>query len=120
MKTLATDRRSLPMDDRPQFSHLGQGQPFRNLQGHLLQQLGQWIVQGGVMPGQALPTEPEIAAQFSVSKTVVREAIRGLAAKGMVQARTRLGTGVLPREHWHVLDPDVLSWQLDAPPDPEF
>jgi DNA-binding FadR family transcriptional regulator len=108
------------MDDQPQFSHLGQGQPFRNLQGHLLQQLGRWIVQGGVAPGQALPTEPEIGAQFNVSKTVVREAIRGLAAKGMVQARTRLGTRVLPREHWHVLDPDVLSWQLDAPPDPEF
>ena len=107
------------MDDRPQFTHLGQ-EPFRNLQERLLQQLGQWIVQGGVAPGQALPTEPEIATQFNVSKTVVREAIRGLAAKGMVQARARIGTRVLPRDHWHVLDPDVLSWQLDAPIDPDF
>lgn len=108
------------MDDNQQFRHLGQGKPFRNLQGHVLQQLGQWIVKGGVAPGQALPTEPEIAAQFDVSKTVVREAIRGLAAKGMVQARTRLGTRVLPRDEWHILDPDVLTWQLDVTPDQQF
>lgn len=108
------------MDERPDFNHLGQGQPFLNLQAHLLQQLGRWIVRGGVAPGQALPTEPEIAAQFQVSKTVVREAIRGLAAKGMIQARTRLGTRVRPRDDWHILDPDVLTWQLDAEPDQQF
>lgn len=108
------------MNEQPPFNHLTQGPPFLNLQGHLLQQLGQWIVAGGVAPGEALPTEPEIAAQFGVSKTVVREAIRGLAAKGMVKARTRLGTRVQPRGDWHMLDPDVLTWQLGAPPDQEF
>jgi GntR family transcriptional regulator, galactonate operon transcriptional repressor len=108
------------MDERHEFHQLAQGPPFRNLQGHLLQQLGQWIVSGGVAPGEALPTEPEIAAEFQVSKTVVREAIRGLAAKGMVQARTRLGTRVRPREDWHVMDPDLLTWQLGAEPDQDF
>ncbi len=108
------------MDERHDFNQLAQGPPFRNLQGHLLQQLGQWIVSGGVAPGEALPTEPEIAAQFGVSKTVVREAIRGLAAKGMVQARTRLGTRVRPKEDWHVLDPDLLGWQLGTEPDQDF
>jgi GntR family galactonate operon transcriptional repressor len=108
------------MDDSHEFHQLAQGPPFRNLQGHLLQQLGQWIVSGGVAPGEALPIEPEIAAQFHVSKTVVREAIRGLAAKGMVQTRTRLGTRVRPRDDWHVLDPDVLTWQLGSEPDQDF
>jgi GntR family transcriptional regulator, galactonate operon transcriptional repressor len=91
--------------------------PLRNLQGHVLHEIGRMVVGGEIAPGETLPIEPELAQMFGVSKTVIREAVRGLAAKGLVYVRPRLGTRVLPRDQWHMLDPDVLAWQLDSPHD---
>lgn len=94
----------------------GRRQP-RNLQEAVLHDLGRAVVAGEIPPGGSLPTEQELAVDFGVSKTVIREAMKGLAAKGLVLVRPKIGTRVLPRESWQVLDPDVLAWQLDAPPD---
>jgi DNA-binding FadR family transcriptional regulator len=57
-----------------------------------------------------LPREAELAAQFFVSRQAVREGLKVLAAKGLVYSRRRVGTAVLPRSSWNLLDPDVLAW----------
>jgi DNA-binding FadR family transcriptional regulator len=80
----------------------------------VLDDLGARLVAGWVAPGAALPPEPELAVELQVSRTVIREALRVLAAKGLVDARPMLGTRVRPRDEWHLLDPDVLAWRIAA------
>src|ERR1700742_1476809 len=70
------------------------------------------IVSGRFRPGDAIPIEPELCAKFSVSRSVVREAIKTLSAKGIVAARPKTGTRVEPQEHWSLLDPQVVTWRL--------
>ena len=86
----------------------------RGLHGSLVEHLGQRIVSGEPVPGEALPQEPRLASEYDVSRTVVREALRVLAAKGLVDARPMRGTRVRPRADWRLLDPDLLRWSMDA------
>nr|WP_246550217.1 FCD domain-containing protein [Bradyrhizobium liaoningense] len=72
--------------------------------------LGREIAQDLIPVGTTLPPEPELEARFGVGRGVVREAIKTLAAKGLVSVRPRHGTQVLPRHEWSLLDRDVLSW----------
>lgn len=65
---------------------------------------------GEIQPGEQLPKP----AQVRASRGVFREAIKVLAAKGLVVARTKTGTRVRPPEHWNLLDPDVLSWRQEG------
>jgi len=90
-----------------------QGYPGRGLHGSLVETLGRRIVHGWVAPGEPLPTEPLLAAEYDVSRTAVREALRVLAAKGLVEARPMRGTRVRPRRDWLLLDPDLLRWSVD-------
>lgn len=78
--------------------------------------LGRQILSGKLRPGQPLP----IPAGVRASRTALREAIKVLTAKGLVEARPRLGTRVRPRDAWQLLDPDVLAWQHDGPARLEF
>lgn len=80
----------------------------RGLLGRIVQDLGLRILDGTYAPGAILPTEPELMTELDVSRTVVREAIKILAGKGLVESRTRAGTQVLPREEWNLLDPTIL------------
>jgi DNA-binding FadR family transcriptional regulator len=82
--------------------------------------IGRRIVSGQYRPGDTLPTEPRIQAEFGVSRTAVREAIRLLSAKGLTASRPKIGTRVRPTVDWNMLDPDVLRWQLDQSPSEEF
>jgi DNA-binding FadR family transcriptional regulator len=82
--------------------------------------LGRRIVSGHYKPGETLPTEPRIQAEFGVSRTAVREAIRLLAAKGLTVSRPKIGTRVRPTVDWNTLDRDVLRWQVDQNPSEEF
>jgi DNA-binding FadR family transcriptional regulator len=82
--------------------------------------IGRRIVSGQYRPGDTLPTEPRIQAEFGVSRTAVREAIRLLSAKGLTASRPKIGTRVRPVVDWNMLDPDVLRWQLDQNPSEEF
>jgi DNA-binding FadR family transcriptional regulator len=59
-----------------------------------------------------LPNEDDLAVELGVSRTVVREAIKVLQAKGLVEVRPRTGTRVRPRRTWHLLDADVVAWQF--------
>ncbi|NAZ37846.1 FadR/GntR family transcriptional regulator [Rubellimicrobium sp. CFH 75288] len=81
------------------------GQP-----GRIAGELGQEILAGTLRPGHQLPPEPALLARMGVSRTTLREAIKILAAKGMVSARPRVGTIVRPSADWSLLDPEVLDW----------
>lgn len=79
--------------------------------------LGQQIVRGDYRPGESLPNEADLGANLEVSRTVVREALKVLAAKGLVDSRPKTGTRVLDRANWSLIDPDVLSWQVEVAAD---
>jgi DNA-binding FadR family transcriptional regulator len=74
------------------------------------QELGRRIVGGKYLPGDALPSEADLSAELEVSRTVVREALKVLAAKGLIHSRPRVGPMVQPRHAWERLDSDVLAW----------
>lgn len=76
--------------------------------------LGRRIVTGELRPGDLLGDAASLTAGITVSRTVAREAMKVLAAKGLVDPRPKVGTRVLPREYWNLLDPDVLAWSLEA------
>jgi DNA-binding FadR family transcriptional regulator len=82
-------------------------------------EIGVRIVDGQLKPGETLP-DNGFVGEAEVSRTVVREAIKVLAAKGLVESRPKVGTRVRPRRDWNLLDPDVLAWQLEAGPTREF
>ena len=62
----------------------------------------------------------ELAEQFGVSRQAVREALKVLAAKGLVTSRRRAGTFVVPRANWNLLDPDVIAWHPPEKFSPAF
>ena len=72
-----------------------------------------WVVSGRYGPGDLLPNEAEIGSALNVSRTVVREAMRTLVAKGMVSVRRRYGTQVRELDEWSLFDPQVVAWRLE-------
>jgi DNA-binding FadR family transcriptional regulator len=92
----------------------------RNLHSRVLWQLGVAIVGGRYPEGSILPADSELLAEFAVSRTVLREALKTLAAKGMIEARARVGTRILPRRRWNLFDADVLAWHFETRPDLDF
>lgn len=78
----------------------------------LVEMLGSKIVRGDTAADGTLPIEAELAKQYDTSRTVVREAVKMLTAKGLVGSRPRRGTYVEPEHKWNILDPDVLRWIL--------
>lgn len=83
----------------------------RGVHGRLVEVLGRRILGESLPPGAMLPREAELALQQGASRTAIREALKVLSAKGLVETRQKLGTRVRPRRHWNLLDPDVLAWQ---------
>jgi DNA-binding FadR family transcriptional regulator len=84
------------------------------LHRQVLNQLGEQICSGKFMPGDILPAEPVLAEQMQVSRITIRETMKSLSAKGMLQVRRRYGTIVLPRAQWQLFDPDVITWRARA------
>ncbi len=84
----------------------------RNLTHGMLDTLGKAIVTGRYET-RPFPTEAEIAKAYGVSRSVTREAVKMLTAKGLVSARPRQGTVALPPSHWNLFDADVLRWLLE-------
>ncbi len=83
----------------------------RGVHGRLVELLGRRIMGERLRPGSLLPREAELAQQQGASRTAIREALKVLSAKGLVETRRRLGTRVRARADWNLLDPDVLAWQ---------
>lgn len=84
----------------------------RYLTRELVEAIGGMIVRGDAPAGESLPIEAELSKQYDASRTVVREAIKMLTAKGLVGSRPRRGTYVEPESEWNLFDPDVLRWTL--------
>lgn len=78
------------------------------------------IVTGVHAPGSTLPGEIEIAAQHGVSRSVIREALRVLGAKGLIESRPKTGTRVRDRAGWNLLDPELLGWMFEGVPPRHF
>ena len=76
--------------------------------------LGARIVSGEFQPGDSLPIEGELCQAYGVSRSTIREAVKNLAAKRLIEVAPKIGTRVLPFSSWNLLDPDVLSWRLNA------
>lgn len=93
---------------------------IKNVHGNTVDRLGEAIVAGHYGAGASIPPEPLLGAELGVSRTVVREAVKSLIAKGLVTAGPKVGTRVLTQEHWNWFDPDVIAWQSKVGLTPEF
>ena len=91
-----------------------------SLRDKVASRLAKQILSGAYSQGALLPTEAQLGAEFKVSRTALREAVRTLAAKGLVESRQRAGTRVLASEDWNRLDTDVLRWMGEIEPDLDF
>lgn len=91
-----------------------------NLREQVLNEIGKRIIAGELAPGAVLPREDALSEEFGVSRTVIREAIKGLSARGLVESRPKVGTIVKPRDNWQMLDPDVMEWVAESEPDGAF
>ena len=78
--------------------------------------LGVAIVTGDYPPGATIQGEFELADRFGAARNVIREALRMLAAKGLIESRRRTGTRVRGRADWNLLDPEVLEWMFEGAP----
>lgn len=87
------------------------------LHGTIARDLGVLIVSGRYKPGELLNGEIAASDRLHVSRGAYREAVRILAAKGLVESRPKVGTRISRPERWHLLDPDVLSWIFEFEPD---
>ncbi len=82
--------------------------------------LGMELLQGRYPPGGNMPAEPQLIERFQISRTVIREVMKTLAAKGFVVSKTRVGTRVRERVYWNYFDADVLAWRVRLGFDDQF
>lgn len=89
------------------------GEPLKQgLHLRIAEYLGVQIMNGEYAPGTVFPAEAALGTSLGASRTAVREAIKVLAAKGLVEVRRKTGTRVRPAQDWNSLDPDVISWKF--------
>lgn len=81
-------------------------------QNQIARTLGIEILTGVIQPGAILPGETELLTRFRISRTVLREVMKTLAAKGFIVSKARVGTRVQTAAHWNFFDPDVISWKM--------
>lgn len=86
----------------------------------MVDELGRSIVAGTYPVGTILPGDIELAQRFKVSRTVLRETMKTLAAKGMIVAKARVGTRVTEKSQWNMFDSEVIAWHFDDDVTEEF
>lgn len=96
------------------------GAGARSSHWQVVNALGKAIIAGEFPIGATLPGDAELVARFGVSRTVLREAMKTLAAKGLVVPRARIGTRVTPRSQWNLFDGDILTWHFAVGVDEHF
>jgi DNA-binding FadR family transcriptional regulator len=93
---------------------------IKNVHGNTVDFIGEAIVAGRYAAGATLPSEAVLGEELGVSRTVVRESVKSLIAKGLVTTGPKVGTRVQASENWNWFDPDVTVWQVRAGLSPEF
>jgi GntR family galactonate operon transcriptional repressor len=88
----------------------------RSLFAHVVEELGTRIMRGDLQPDLPFPKEADLGLEFGASRSVIREAVKSLAAKGLVESRTGTGIRVLAPIHWNLLDAQVLGWRYRVLP----
>src|SRR5579883_2692108 len=83
-------------------------------------EIGLRILRNDFKPGDILANEPDLSLQLHISRSALREALKVLGAKGLIEARPKTGTRVRPRAEWNLLDPEVISWQHEVGFDTSF
>jgi DNA-binding FadR family transcriptional regulator len=86
----------------------------------LVRTLGRDIVRGAYAADEAFPIEQTLSETHGMSRSVIREVVKILAAKGLIVSRTKIGIRVRPRSEWNWLDPDVLDWLAATDLSPAF
>lgn len=94
--------------------------PKRNLFAHVVENLGKRIVTGELNPSVPFPKEADLGREFGASRSVIREAVKALAARGMIESQTKTGIRVLEAMHWNLLDAEVLNWRYSTMPQAQF
>ncbi len=79
----------------------------------LTQLFGKKIAQGDFAPGSALPSEADLCTHFGASRNIIREVVKVLSTKKLIDAQRNRGLFVMPIERWNYLDADVLEWVLE-------
>jgi DNA-binding FadR family transcriptional regulator len=92
----------------------------RNFHSFVIGELGTGIVSGRFPVGSILPNDAAMMDTYNVSRTVLREALKTLEAKGLVEARPKVGTRISPRSRWNMFDIEVLSWHFETKSDRSF
>ncbi|GAB1620348.1 FCD domain-containing protein [Agarivorans sp. B2Z047] len=82
----------------------------RSLHLQVAREIAKSILSGALPQDSIIPSEMELCEQFGVSRTALREAIKHLSSKGLLESRPKIGTRVKSREHWNMLDSQLLSW----------
>ena len=108
------------LDTGPLVTSFKNTMPQGRLHGALAHRLGVDILSGVYAPGETLPNEIDSSHTLEISRSAYREAIRILAAKGMVESRPKTGTRVTERVRWNILDPEVLRWMFETEPSESF
>ncbi|MDR3412053.1 MAG: FadR/GntR family transcriptional regulator [Formivibrio sp.] len=86
----------------------------------IVEQFGEQIVHGAYIPDSALPSETELCKTYEISRATLREVVKVLGAKKLIDVQKHKGLLVMPREKWNYLDTDVLRWVLDSEDNYEF
>ncbi len=92
----------------------------KNLHGQVVNELGRRVVGGHYPADKVLPNEELLCQELAVSRTALREAVKVLAGKGLLEARPRIGTRVRTKDQWNLLDPDILAWRCATGVDADF
>ena len=92
----------------------------RNLHAQVIHELGRLIVSGELKPGDSLPREEALAQRMVISRTALREAMKVLASKGLIETRQKTGTRVRDPRYWNQLDADILAWRCASMPTEDF
>ena len=87
---------------------------IKNVHGNTVDHLAEAIVAGRYAAGSSIPPEPLLCEELGVSRTVVREAVKSLVAKGLLTTGPKVGTRVQPEDQWNWFDADVIVWQTKA------
>ena len=82
----------------------------RSLHVQVAREIARGILSGDLAEGSVIPGEMALCEQFGISRTALREAVKLLTSKGLLESRPKIGTRVVERAYWNFLDPQLIEW----------